>query len=105
MEAGLSANESTELISLPGNPGLAGLGAVVEGIELDRRGGDCRDGAVQRVDLVVIGPEAPLAAGLTDALAPGHPGLRANPGRGQAGVVEDIRQRGDGPGWSAHRGV
>ena len=53
--------------SLPGNPGLADLGDVIEGDPSD---------VVQAVsaakdlsaDLVVIGPEAPLVAGVGDAL-------------------------------------
>jgi phosphoribosylamine--glycine ligase len=57
------------LISLPGNPGLAELGPCLEGVDpLDGRGvvevaGD------HRVDLAVIGPEGPLAAGVADHLA------------------------------------
>jgi phosphoribosylamine---glycine ligase len=56
------------LISLPGNPGLAELGPCLEGVDpLDGRGvvevaGD------HRVDLAVIGPEGPLAAGVADHL-------------------------------------
>ncbi len=42
------------------NPGFEGLGTVVPGPPLDAAAG---------VDLVVIGPEAPLAAGLVDQLA------------------------------------
>jgi phosphoribosylamine--glycine ligase len=42
------------------NPGFEGLGRLVGGDPLD---------AAQGVDLVVIGPEAPLAAGLVDTLA------------------------------------
>ncbi len=56
------------LISCPGNPGLDGLGDIVPDV-------DPTDGAAvvtlckQRgVDLVVVGPEAPLAAGAADAL-------------------------------------
>ncbi len=56
-----------ELIAVPGNPGIAELGRCVDG--------DPSDGIAmlqiardERVDLVVIGPEAPLAAGVTDML-------------------------------------
>jgi phosphoribosylamine---glycine ligase len=59
----------TELISLPGNPGLAGLGAVVEGISAQDVGAIAAMARVQKVDLVVVGPEAPLAAGAVDAVS------------------------------------
>jgi phosphoribosylamine--glycine ligase len=58
-----------ELISLPGNPGLAQLGAVVEGISADDVGAIAAMARVQGVDLVVVGPEGPLAAGVTDAVS------------------------------------
>lgn len=58
-----------ELVSLPGNPGLALLGPVVEGISPTQVGAVAAFAAQQRFDLVIIGPEAPLAAGLVDALA------------------------------------
>ncbi len=56
-----------EILSAPGNPGIAG-----EAQALDADAGDV--GALvaaaehQAVDLVVVGPEAPLVAGLADAL-------------------------------------
>jgi phosphoribosylamine--glycine ligase len=58
-----------ELISLPGNPGLAQLGAVVEGISPEDVGAIAAMARVHGVDLVVVGPEAPLAAGAVDAVA------------------------------------
>jgi len=58
-----------ELISLPGNPGLAELGAVVEGIEVTDVGAIAAMARVHGVDLVVVGPEAPLAAGVSDAVS------------------------------------
>lgn len=58
----------SELISLPGNPGLAELGPVVEGITVDDVGAIAALARVHGVDLVVVGPEAPLAAGLADAV-------------------------------------
>jgi phosphoribosylamine--glycine ligase len=57
-----------ELISLPGNPGLAELGPVVEGIEVADVGAIAAMARIQGVDLVVVGPEAPLAAGVADAV-------------------------------------
>ena len=57
-----------ELISLPGNPGLAQLGATIEGISASDVGAVAAMARVQGVDLVVVGPEAPLAAGVSDAL-------------------------------------
>lgn len=58
-----------ELISLPGNPGLAELGPVVEGIEATDVGAVAAMARIHAVDLVVVGPEAPLAAGVVDAVA------------------------------------
>ena len=67
-----------KLVAAPGNPGRRALGRV-------RRDRSC---AMQRpssiwlgrksIELVVIGPEAPLVAGVADALrAAGHCGLRS----------------------------
>ncbi|MGI9609997.1 MAG: phosphoribosylamine--glycine ligase [Acidimicrobiia bacterium] len=58
-----------ELISLPGNPGLAELGPVVEGVGPTDIGAMAAMAKVQGVDLVVVGPEAPLAAGVVDAMS------------------------------------
>ena len=57
----------SSLISVPGNPGLASLGPVVA---LDPTNAAAVVDLVQResADLVVVGPEAPLAAGVVDAL-------------------------------------
>ncbi len=59
----------TKLYALPGNPGTAILAENVSGISVDNHAAIasfCRD---KQIDLVVIGPEAPLAAGLVDSLA------------------------------------
>lgn len=58
-----------ELISLPGNPGLAELGPVVEGIGDEDVGAISAMARFHGVDLVVVGPEAPLAAGVADAVS------------------------------------
>jgi phosphoribosylamine--glycine ligase len=62
----LQDDSSLEIISAPGNPGLAELGRTVAVsatdiaalTELGRR---------ERPDLTIVGPEAPLAAGIVDA--------------------------------------
>lgn len=57
-----------ELISLPGNPGLAELGGIIEGIDPADVGAVAHVAAAEQVDLVIVGPEAPLVAGIVDAL-------------------------------------
>lgn len=58
---------SAELIAAPGNPGIAELGRCVP-LRATDVGGIARLAREEGVDLVVVGPEAPLAAGLVDAL-------------------------------------
>lgn len=57
-----------ELISIPGNPGLSELGPTVEGIDVADVGAIAAMARLHGVDLVVVGPEAPLAAGVADAV-------------------------------------
>src|SRR5256885_4153053 len=58
----------TALYALPGNPGIAQVAEIVSGSVMDF-------GAIekfvrqQKIELVVIGPEEPLAAGLADRIA------------------------------------
>jgi phosphoribosylamine--glycine ligase len=56
-----------ELISLPGNPGLAELGPTVEDIDINDVGAIAAMALFHQIDLVIVGPEAPLAAGVADA--------------------------------------
>ena len=58
-----------ELMSLPGNPGLSELGPLVEGIGVTDVGAIAAVARLHDVDLVVVGPEAPLAAGVADAVS------------------------------------
>jgi phosphoribosylamine--glycine ligase len=55
----------TELASAPGNPGLAQLGPTVD---LDPNDVEAVLEQGRRADLVVVGPESPLEAGVTDSL-------------------------------------
>ncbi|MGE3799364.1 MAG: phosphoribosylamine--glycine ligase [Thermomicrobiales bacterium] len=55
------------IVSVPGNPGTAAFGDTVALDVLDSAGITALS-VEQRADLVVVGPEAPLAAGLADEL-------------------------------------
>jgi phosphoribosylamine--glycine ligase len=59
----------TELIAVPGNPGLAQLGACIPGVDINDSEAVISLALANAIDLVVIGPEAPLAAGVVDALS------------------------------------
>ena len=56
------------LISAPGNPGLATCGAVLPTVDIMNADAVVEVALTNQVDLVVVGPEAPLAAGIADAL-------------------------------------
>jgi phosphoribosylamine--glycine ligase len=62
-----SSPRVTELFALPGNPGTA---EVADNVALDPMKFPLveRFAKEKKIDLVVIGPEDPLAAGLTDRL-------------------------------------
>src|SRR3954469_23262409 len=57
----------TRLYALPGNPGIAQLAEIIPGsvMEFDKIKKFVRQ---EKIDLVVIGPEDPLASGLADVL-------------------------------------
>lgn len=56
------------LIACPGNPGLAEIADIEADVSPTDPGGVAALAASHAVDLVVVGPEAPLAAGVADAL-------------------------------------
>jgi phosphoribosylamine--glycine ligase len=73
----------TELLTVPGNPGLAGIGPVIPGVDIEDPAAVAALAVAESVDLVVVGPEGPLAAGVVDALvAKGIPTF--GPGRAAA---------------------
>ena len=59
----------TRLYALPGNPGLAELAEIVSGIPLADHAAIVNFCKRKNIDLVIVGPEAPLAAGLADSLS------------------------------------
>jgi phosphoribosylamine--glycine ligase len=56
------------LISCPGNPGLDTLGDVFPNVDQNDPSAVVALASSQHVDLVIVGPESPLAAGVADAL-------------------------------------
>lgn len=66
----LATNPRVELLSAPGNPGTAKLGSNID-VAADDVAGIVTVARREDVDLVVPGPEVPLARGLADALAAG----------------------------------
>jgi phosphoribosylamine--glycine ligase len=58
-----------KLYALPGNPGTAGSAENIAGITMDDHAAVAKICKDRQVDLVLVGPEAPLAAGLVDSLS------------------------------------
>jgi phosphoribosylamine--glycine ligase len=56
------------VVAAPGNPGIAALARCAP-VRVDDVDALVALAVAERVDLVVVGPEAPLVAGLVDALA------------------------------------
>ena len=75
----------TEVLAAPGNPGIAAEARVL-GTRVDDISGLVRAACVNEVDLVVVGPEAPLVDGLVDALQ--KEGVAAFGPRARAAALE-----------------
>ncbi len=59
----------TQLYALPGNPGIAQLGENVEDIYVENHDAIIQFCKGKQISLVIVGPEVPLANGITDALS------------------------------------
>ncbi|TAK16129.1 MAG: phosphoribosylamine--glycine ligase, partial [Acidobacteria bacterium] len=63
----------TRIVCAPGNPGMAAV-AVLAPLSINEPAAVLQLVRRERIDLTVVGPEAPLDAGVADALrAAGHP--------------------------------
>ena len=61
-------NAGHELFAAPGNAGIAADATIVDGVDQNDPADVVRCATDERIDLVIIGPEAPLVAGVADAL-------------------------------------
>ncbi|MEZ5061222.1 MAG: GYD domain-containing protein [Solirubrobacterales bacterium] len=68
------SDHAPDLLCAPGNPGIAADAELLD-IGVDDVGGIVAAAREREVDLVVVGPEAPLVAGVVDAL--GEAGIAA----------------------------
>ncbi|MFY9578693.1 MAG: phosphoribosylamine--glycine ligase [Gaiellaceae bacterium] len=83
------ADELTELHAAPGNPGIAGLGSCHPVRAEDGEGLLALARALD-IDLVVVGPEAPLVAGVADELR--HTGIAVFGPSAAAARIEGSKQ-------------
>jgi phosphoribosylamine--glycine ligase len=102
------------LVCAPGNPGMAAVRLVTDGSPVELRTVDINDGAAVtslavdvRADLVVIGPEAPLVAGVADAvrakgIAVFGPSAAAAQLEGSKAVAKDVMVAAGVPTAAAH---
>ena len=87
----------TRLVAAPGNPGIARDAACVA-VSVDDHGGLVRLAERERADLIVVGPEVPLVAGLADRLrdkgfAVFGPGAAAAALEGSKAFAKDLMTR------------
>jgi phosphoribosylamine---glycine ligase len=87
----------THLVAAPGNPGIA-RHATCASVGVDDFDGLLRLAERERIDLVVVGPEAPLVAGLADrlrdkGLAVFGPGARAAALEGSKAFAKELMSR------------
>lgn len=91
----------TELICAPGNPGTEGLATNVV-LDIADHGAVVDFCRLQKIDLVVVGPEAPLVAGLADDLKSANIAVFGPSGaaarlEGSKGFTKDLCARYDIP--------
>ena len=88
----------TRVFAAPGNAGIGDVADLVGGIAADDHGAIADLAARERIDLTVVGPEAPLVAGIADVLtARGHavfgPAAAAARIEGSKAFAKDVMAR------------
>ena len=61
--------KTDKVFVLPGNPGTSQIATNVDGVSVDDHAAVASFCKANQVDLVIVGPEVPLAAGLVDSLS------------------------------------
>jgi len=61
--------KAEKVFVLPGNPGTSQIATNVEGVYVDDHAAVASFCKANQVDLVIVGPEVPLADGIVDSLA------------------------------------
>jgi phosphoribosylamine--glycine ligase len=115
VKALLREDAGHELISAPGNAGIAAeppVGGTVETVGLDASNGKlvAQYAADNAIELVVVGPEAPLVAGVADAVRAQRipvfgPGRAAAALEGSKAFAKRIMDAAQVPTGRAHRGA
>lgn len=62
------SSKLTKLYALPGNPGIGQIAENISGISIDDHAVIIRFCKEKQIELVIVGPEVPLANGISDAL-------------------------------------
>jgi phosphoribosylamine---glycine ligase len=86
LRAAARSSHEPELLCAPGNAGIAADGVTCLEIGVDEVGAIVSAARDEAVDLVIVGPEAPLVAGLVDALE--DEGIAAFGPSGEAAEIE-----------------
>ena len=78
--------KAQKVFVLPGNPGTSQIATNVDGVSVDNHAAVASFCKANQVDLVIVGPEVPLADGLVDSLS--DAGIRCFGPRKNAAEIE-----------------
>jgi len=87
--------KAEKVFVLPGNPGTAQIATNVEGVSVDDHASVNEFCKSKHIDLVIVGPEIPLADGLVDSLS--DAGIRCFGPKQAAAQIEASKVFADNP--------